>query len=69
MLDNEEYCTALMYEQLEDREFAGPREEDVPIDEDNQFLDGFAWDSSDVIQRLLNADDNRVKPKQYNMKE
>lgn len=59
----------MLYEPLIDREFAGEDENEVPIDEDGRHFEDFDWDLSDVIHRLLNMDNNRVKPKLFNKKD
>lgn len=69
ILDNWEYQRDMMYEPLVERNFAGEDEKEIPIDRDGNFYENFAWDESDVIHRLLNMDDNRVKPTKFKMKE
>ena len=59
----------MMYEPLVEREYLGPEETEMPIDEDGNFYPESTWDASDVVHRLLNFDDNRLKPKQFKMKD
>ena len=69
ILSNWYYQDMFMYDPLVEREFAFDEDENykLPFNEEGECY--MNWDASDIIVRLLNIDDNRVRPKKYSLQD